>query len=90
MAMGLPSVVFDNTVNREILGDLGVYAANGELVPFAKLIVELLRDPERARQLGEDCYQKASSEYSWKAVGSELQEIYEKHTCDRDLIADGR
>ena len=79
MAMGLPSVVFDNPVNREILGDLGVYCSNGELVPFANSIVELLQNPERARQLGEDCFQKAASEYSWDAVGYRLQEVYKKH-----------
>ncbi len=89
MAMGLPSVVFDNSVNREILGDLGVYATNGELIPFANAIVKLLRDPERARQLGEGCYQKASAEYSWKAVGCALKAVYKEHAGERNLLRNG-
>ena len=89
MAMGLPSVVFDNLVNREILGDLGVYAENGEVVAFAKMIVGLLRDSDRAQQLGEDCYQKASSAYSWEAVGYRLREVYETYASDRELVAKG-
>ncbi|GJL55799.1 MAG: glycoside hydrolase [Nitrospirales bacterium] len=81
MALGLPCVVFDNPVNREILGNLGVYAENNDLVTFSNMIVELLIDHERARQIGEHCYQKASTEYSWEAVGYQLQEVYGKHAA---------
>ncbi|WP_454063052.1 glycosyltransferase [Candidatus Nitrospira salsa] len=79
MALGLPCVVFDNPVNREILGNLGVYAPNNDFVTFSKMIVELLLDHERAQDLGANCYQKASSEYSWEAVGYQLREVYGKH-----------
>lgn len=89
MAMGLPSIVFDNSVNREILGDLGVYAKNGEVHAFAQRLVELLTDTARARKLGEDSYQKASSEYSWDAVGHRLQEVYERYVGDQDLVVKG-
>ena len=87
MAMGLPSVVFDNLVNREILGDLGVYAENGNVTVFAQKILGLLRDDEHAHQLGEQCYQKASSTYSWEAVGNQLQEIYEQCVRESRIVA---
>ncbi|WP_447968830.1 glycosyltransferase [Nitrospira sp. M1] len=86
MALGLPCVVFDNPVNREILGNLGVYAENNDLITFSKMIVELLTDCERARQLGEHCYQKASSEYSWDAVGYQLREVYGKHAAVAPIL----
>jgi glycosyltransferase involved in cell wall biosynthesis len=89
MAMGLPSVVFDNPVNREILGNLGIYATNGELIAFAKRLVEVLRDCERARQLGKDSYRKAASEYSWEAVGQQLRYVYEKHASLKNCVANG-
>jgi glycosyltransferase involved in cell wall biosynthesis len=77
MAMGLPTVVFDSPVNREILGDLGIYAAYGDPVSFAEAIVELLRDERKARDLGRLCYQKAVEWHSWKVVGDRLTELYE-------------
>ncbi|MCA9472732.1 MAG: glycosyltransferase [Nitrospirales bacterium] len=80
MAMGLPCVVFDNPVNREILDDLGVYAENGDPQAFAQKIVSLLQDSKHAKTLGDACYQKASSEYSWDVVGQRLLGIYERYT----------
>ncbi|GIW54478.1 MAG: hypothetical protein KatS3mg082_0882 [Nitrospiraceae bacterium] len=78
MAMGLPTVVFDTPVNREILGDLGIYATYGDPVSFAEAIVELLRDERKARDLGRLCYHKAVEWHSWKVVGDRLIELYEQ------------
>ena len=77
LAMGLPTVVFDNAVNREILGDLGVYATNGHVQSLAHSIVELLQDEFRLDELRKKSYQKAVSCYSWNAVGQQLLESYQ-------------
>jgi glycosyltransferase involved in cell wall biosynthesis len=76
MAMGFPVVVFDNPVNREILGDLGVYAANGDVAAFADAVVALLADERRARELGRRGSEKAARDHSWQAVGDRLADLY--------------
>jgi glycosyltransferase involved in cell wall biosynthesis len=76
MAMGLPTVVFDNPVNREILQDLGVYAENGNSMAFADAVIGILKDPRKAKDLGEACYKKAYTEYSWESVGQKLLHLY--------------
>ncbi len=77
MAMGLPTVVFDNPVNREILGDLGVYATNPDAENLASAILEILKDEERAKYLSKQCRNKAITEYSWLAVGQRVTNIYD-------------
>jgi len=76
MAMGLPTVVFDNPVNREILGSFGVYAKMGDTKSLAAAIVGLLQDQTRAHQLGAQCRRKATEDYSWLSVGKRLTSIY--------------
>jgi glycosyltransferase involved in cell wall biosynthesis len=77
LAMGLPTVVFDNPVNREILGDLGIYATAGDAKSLAQALVGILQDRFRARQLGAQGRAKATSDYSWLAVGKRLKHIYD-------------
>lgn len=77
MAMGLPTVVFDNPVNREILGDLGSYARFGDTADLAHTLVKLLNNEAEAQQLGAACRQKAIDDYSWLAVGRQLGSIYD-------------
>jgi glycosyltransferase involved in cell wall biosynthesis len=77
LAMGLPTVVFDNPVNREILGNLGIYAAAGDTKSLAQALVAILRDRSRASQLGTEGRAKATADYSWLAVGKRLKHIYD-------------
>ncbi len=76
MACGLPTIVFDNPVNREILGDAGVYARPGDAVDFAARIEELLANPERMRELAGMVRDKAEQDHSWRSRGEELVTIY--------------
>jgi glycosyltransferase involved in cell wall biosynthesis len=76
MACGLPTVVFDNPVNREIMGDTGVYAVMADPADFAARIEELLHDPARQRELAAKVREKAVREHSWTSRGEELVGIY--------------
>jgi len=76
MAMGLPTVVFDNPVNREILGDIGIYAKMGDANSLAAALISILQDQKRARQVGVEGRTKATKEYSWLVVGERLTTIY--------------
>ncbi len=78
MACGLPTVVFDTPVNREILGDAGVYAAYGDAADLAGKIGELLADSRRLERLSRAVREGAEREHSWSARGGRIVEIYQK------------
>lgn len=76
MACGLPTVVFDFSSNREILGNLGIYAQPEDAESLAKNIVKLLLDERLMQELSRNVREKAIKEYSWEKVGGEIIEIY--------------
>ena len=76
MACALPVVVFDTPVNREILGDTGIYARLGDSADFAERIAALLADRDGLKGQGERVRAKAVSEHSWQARGARLTEVY--------------
>lgn len=79
MAMGLPTVAFDTVVNRDILGELGVYASPMEDVDgLARELVRLLNDDGRRKQLAERVRAKAVKDYSWDSVAKRLLRAYEQ------------
>jgi glycosyltransferase involved in cell wall biosynthesis len=78
MACGLPTVVFDNPVNREILGDAGIYARPGDAVDFADRIEELLNDRGRMAELSARVREKAVREHSWRIRAEQLVAVYRK------------
>jgi glycosyltransferase involved in cell wall biosynthesis len=84
IACGLPTVAFDTPVNREILGDAGLYATVGDAAELAGAIGRLLGDRELREELGEMGRERAVKEHSWEARGRELVAIY------RELIARGK
>jgi glycosyltransferase involved in cell wall biosynthesis len=81
MACGLPCLVFDTPVNREILGDTGVYARFGDPVDFADRLEEMLADPLGLEHLGGRAREKAIDEHSWKSRGGRLTELYSTLTA---------
>jgi glycosyltransferase involved in cell wall biosynthesis len=78
MACGLPTVAFDTAVNREILGDLGVYAAYGDPADFAARIELLAGDGALRDRLGREMIRTAVTEHSWQARGRKLLELYRR------------
>lgn len=78
MAMGLPTVVFDTPVNREILGDLGIYAELGNSVSLAEKLDMALSNEDLAKNLSKKLRQKAVDVYSWQATGKKLMDVYQR------------
>ncbi len=78
MAMGLPVVVFDSVVSREILGDLGIYAPRGDWSALAVEIAQALADLPTAQERGRALRAKAESEHSWESSISLLMGVYER------------
>ncbi|AMV73152.1 YqgM-like family glycosyltransferase [Desulfuromonas sp. DDH964] len=78
MACGLPAVVFDTRINREILGDAGLYAEFGDAEALTNGLAALLDDPERGRNLGRVAWQKALAEHSWANRATLLEHVYHR------------
>lgn len=78
MACRIPSVVFDTPINREILGETGVYVPYGDAAAFAAELQRLLADPQLRRDLGESARQRAVQVHSWETRGRELAAIYRR------------
>jgi glycosyltransferase involved in cell wall biosynthesis len=76
MACGLPVVATDTPVNREILGDEGVYAPVGDPHALADRIVELFGDDARRASLGTALRRRAESRYAWPILIQRLLKIY--------------
>lgn len=76
LACGLPVIAFDNRVNREILGDLGVFAEQGDGAGFAEAIGLLADDPERRGKLGRMGRSRAEEELSWERAAGDLSSLY--------------
>lgn len=76
MACALPTLVFDTPVNRELLGDAGVYAAYGSAADLAQNMIELLSDRERLKMLSGQVREKAGREHSWSARGVQIKSLY--------------
>lgn len=77
MATGLPIVVFDHKVNREILGDLGVYAKYNDYKSLALRIVDLL-DNEKLRNGLKEKLRENALEHSWEKSAKDIVKIYKK------------
>lgn len=78
MAMGLPTVASDTPANREILGDLGVYAARGDAVALADRLLALLARPAEAAQRGRALRHRAVRHLAWDARMAELLAVYDR------------
>lgn len=74
MACGIPVLAFDTPINREILGESGVYARFDDVTDFADRLEELIRQEGRRRELAELVRRKAVEEHSWEARGRELED----------------
>jgi glycosyltransferase involved in cell wall biosynthesis len=78
MACGVATVAFDNAVNREILGDTGVYARLGDAQSLAEQVISLLESPEHAARLGAAARARVVERFSWDAVARRLMVCYRK------------
>lgn len=79
MACGLPTVAFDTVVNRDILGELGVYVSGlNDTAALAERIIWLLKNDTQRKQLAEQVRAKAVKDYSWDNVAKRLLVAYEK------------
>jgi glycosyltransferase involved in cell wall biosynthesis len=77
-AMGLPTVTFDKPINREILGDAGVYAAARTPEALAESLLGLLARPDVAARSAWAARERAVGQLSWQARIGELLGVYRR------------
>jgi glycosyltransferase involved in cell wall biosynthesis len=77
MAMSRPLVSFDLIEARVSAGDAAVYATPNDEREFARLVAELLDDPERRARMGALGRQRVEQELSWEHSRRHLLEAYD-------------
>ena len=76
MAMGLPTVVFETPVAREILADTGLYAHLGSAEALAAMLELALDDRALAARLGAAARARALADLSWARAARTIEAIY--------------
>jgi len=84
MAMGLPVVAFDTPVNREYLGEQGVYVPLGDTLALAEALEALLDDSSRSMALGQQLRERATHYYLWPKAGEKILQVY-REICQEPL-----
>ncbi len=84
MAAGLPVAAFDTPVQREILGDLGVYAPAGDAAGLAHSITRLLHEPAVARCIGSALRQRVVDRFTWEHAAATIESAYTQITPKLD------
>lgn len=77
MASGLPVVAFDTPVNREILGDLGIYAPLKDVKGLSDGILRALLSDEEIRSLRAQLRERAVQHFSWSATADQISRCYD-------------
>jgi glycosyltransferase involved in cell wall biosynthesis len=77
MAMGRPLVSFDLHEAQVTAQDAAVYALDNDEVQFAKLIAELLDDPDRRERMGRIGRERVEQALSWELSRHNLLGAYE-------------
>jgi glycosyltransferase involved in cell wall biosynthesis len=76
MAVGLPVVVSDIEVLREVVGDPGVFADPNDPAAFAEAISDLLQHPKKREKLGREAKRRARSEFSIESTAHQYSDLY--------------
>lgn len=76
MACGLPVVCFETPVNRELLGDDGIYATFGDAENLADRLAAALSEQEGLHRHGERLRQRAVQHHDWNSRAAQLEELY--------------
>lgn len=77
MAVGLPTVVFDNPVNRSLLGELGIYADKDPQSLAQKIMITVDAGPSNV-QLGTKLRERVTDLFSWGKIINEVMGCYQK------------
>ena len=75
MACGLPVVVYDGPVARELLGDAGTLVPMRDVPALAAACAALLDDGAERKRRGDALRRRAVAEFGWPALGRRLGDV---------------
>lgn len=78
MALAKPIVQFDLTEGRYSAQEASLYAKKNDSKDMAEKIIELLKDPEKRKTMGEYGRKRVIEELSWEHTSQALLEGYER------------
>ncbi|HEX6674140.1 MAG TPA: glycosyltransferase family 4 protein [Actinomycetes bacterium] len=78
MAFGLPVVAFDLAETRASAGPAGAYVPSGDVAAFARLVDELLRDPERRAAMGAAGRRRVEESLAWDHQEPAYLEVFRR------------
>lgn len=81
MAAGLPVVAFDTPVQREYLGEWGIYAPAGDAAGLADAIGWALDHPAAAHRAALALRARAVSQYTWDHAAGAIEAVYGQVTA---------
>ncbi len=76
IACGLPTITTDNLVNRELLGNCGVYMKSSESAELCRCMVQLLENDTLRAELADYSRQVAVKKHSWDTRIATLEQVY--------------
>ena len=78
MDAGLPTVVYDTPVAREMLGTLGVFVAPGDITGLGLALDALIDDSPRRAQLATALQARVRAEFTWDDASALLEAEYSR------------
>ena len=78
-AMGCGRCVVVNGVqeNLDVIGDAGLFFEKNDPDDLARVLTELVGQPDRVRELGEAARQRVQQDYSWDTVARLTEQLYD-------------
>ena len=76
MCFGKPIIQFETTEGRVSAGDAALYVKNNNIDLFCDLLIDLLRDKNKCKKMGEIGKKRVSKYLQWKVQKANLIEAY--------------
>lgn len=77
-AAGIASIVFDSPVNKEILGDLGIYAKFNNNNDYTKKLLFAISNDKKVKEISSKLKLKAKKDFSWDKSIGDVVDVYKK------------
>ena len=77
MSFGKPIVQFETVEGKVSAGNAAVYIKDNSMIPFGDKIIELLRDPDRRKKMGEVGRKRIYQDLNWDKQKLRLKDAYE-------------
>ena len=78
MALGLPTVAFDQAVNRDVLGPAGILAPMGDTDALAQKLLDVIDNPSEAASRGQELRRRVTKQFSWGLAIRQILEVYQQ------------